>query len=58
MSTRNTHADNVRKSGGAKTEPNKAGPLPGTYFGNSRDIDTDRFNKDGQRGGGSTRKGK
>lgn len=58
MSRKTTSTSGVSRSSGAKTEPKKDGPLPGTYFGNSRDCDTDRFQKDGQHGGGETRKGK
>ena len=62
MSRRNTGTSGLSKSsspgGSSKTEPNKAGPFPSTYFGNSRDCNTDRYQKDGQKGGGQTRKGK
>ena len=58
MTTRTTNTNGLSKSSGAKTEPNKAGPFPGTYYGNSRAIDTDRYQKDGQKGGGATRRGK
>ena len=62
MSKRNTGTGGLSRSstpaGSAKSEPKKAGPVAGTYYGNSDACDTDRFNKDGQHGGGETRKGK
>lgn len=62
MSRKSTENSGVSRSsspgGNPKTEGNKAGPFPSTYFGNSDACDTDRYNKDGQTGGGGTRKGK
>lgn len=58
MSRNNTSTSGLSRSHSPKTEPNSAGPFPKTYFGNSRACNTDRYQKDGQKGGGETRKGK